>query len=369
LINKKITAGHFLIVTSVVSGLAVATKVSSLIFMLIPALVIVSVGRENMVRASAYLVLYGLLAAIIGVIFSPHNLISFNEFQAALRYESEVALGQTAVFYTRQFRATIPILFQFMKIFPYALGLPLLLLFLLGLFALPMSLNYNLLRAAFLLYFIPNAFLYAKWTRFMMPVIPLMLIIATLFILFLLNKIKSTSRYLEVSVAAFLVLLVVVPGVAYLSIYQRPDVRLSVSSWINRNVPPGSFILSETANVVDIPVDSLHKYQHVSFNFYDLDQEAQLQDQLESHLSDADYIFVPSRRIFANHQSENYPLLNAYYAKLFSGQLGFEEVAKFSSYPSLSLLGKTLLEFPDEQAEETWTVFDHPVVRIYRKSL
>ena len=71
-----------------------------------------------------------------------------------------------------------------------------------------------------------------------------------------------------------------------------------------------------------------------------------------------------------NHPKEKYPLLNEYYQRLFSRSgfaKGFEKVAEFSSYPKISLFGKTLLEFPDENAEETWTVFDHPVIRIYKK--
>ena len=46
---------------------------------------------------------------------------------------------------------------------------------------------------------------------------------------------------------------------------------------------------------------------------------------------------------------------NEYYEKLFSGELGFSKVAEFSSGQN------------DEAAEETFTVFDHPVIRIFKK--
>lgn len=105
----------------------------------------------------------------------------------------------------------------------------------------------------------------------------------------------------------------------------------------------------------------------ISFNFYDLDRDHNLQNELHTYLRKADYIFVPSRRIFKNHLQSQYPLLNDYYQKLFSGELGFEKTAEFTSYPRIELFGKTLIEFSDEGAEETWSVFDHPVVRIYRK--
>jgi len=90
-------------------------------------------------------------------------------------------------------------------------------------------------------------------------------------------------------------------------------------------------------------------------------------DELKNHLENANYIFIPSRRIFANHPRDKYPKLNEYYDKLFSRELGFKKIAEFTSYPKITLFGKTILEFPDEQSEETFTVFDHPVVRIYKK--
>ena len=209
----------------------------------------------------------------------------------------------------------------------------------------------------------------------------------------------------------------ILPGIAYLSIYQSSDIRFTASDWIYNNIPDNSYILFETANVVDIPIQSQKSlkqnefasgqakvksknYQLISFNFYDLDENSELQPQLQEHLAKADYIFIPSRRIYANHYCpendksqmtnkqinykiqkfydknwceylrKKYPLLNEYYDKLFSGELGFEKVAEFASYPNLKFQissFKLNLEFPDETAEETWTVFDHPVIKIYKK--
>jgi len=216
----------------------------------------------------------------------------------------------------------------------------------------------NLLRFAFLIYFIPSALIYAKWSRFMTPIFPIITIFAILFLL----RIKVINV-----IKIIIIIIAILPGIAYLQVYQNPDVRFQASDWIYKNIPNNSYILSETANVVDIPVlnpkseirnpkqiQNLN-YQIISFNFYDLDQSLELQLELSNHLEKADYIFVPSRRIFANHSKKTYPILNQYYEDLFSGKLGFEKVAEFSS------------GLNDEQAEETWTVFDHPVIRIYKK--
>ncbi len=388
LMRKKITPKHFLLIASIVSGLALATKASALIFMAPPVATIIYYHRNKFYEIFKSLSLYFLLSMLVGVFFSPHNLISFNEFIGTLSYESAVALGTLPVFYTRQFAGTIPILFQFVKIFPYALGWPILLSFILGFFVLPIGRQENLLRFSFLIYFLSNAFLYAKWSRFMAPAMPLIIVIAVLTLIrfsgWLFNTVNenlnekskieeqkmSTKNFLHLGYYCLILVITfsfIIPGMAYLSVYAHQDVRFTASDWINGNIRKNSIILSETANVVDIPVTNPNNDKIISFNFYDLDTDRGLQQELKQDLQKADYIFIPSRRIFMNHPKEKYPLLSDYYSKLFSGSLGFNKVAEFTAYPEISFLGQTLLKFPDERAEETWSVFDHPVIRIYQK--
>ena len=58
---------------------------------------------------------------------------------------------------------------------------------------------------------------------------------------------------------------------------------------------------------------------------------------------------------------EKYPITSHYYKMLFTSKLGYTEVAKFTSYPSL--LG---FEINDDTSEETFQVYDHPEVRIFK---
>jgi len=371
-------------------GLAIATKISSVVFLILPLVStlwkITITNKKKVVQDLYRFIKFILGVMLVFVTFSPHTIISFPEFMSSVSYESSVALGAYLPFYTRQFVDTTPIVFQLVKIFPYALGWPQFILALSGFVFLSWKNKYfNFLRFSFLIFFIPTAFIFAKWSRFMAPVFPLTSVFAILFVYKMhewadvipmkigIQK-KLHGFRIRSGMTICSIFIVILPGIAYLSVYQQPDVRFKASQWIYSHISPQSKILSETANVIDIPIPPPHfeqaieQYQNISFNFYDLDASPVLQKDLNSYEQLADYIFIPSRRIFMNHPLGTYPVLNNYYQRLLNGSLGYEKVAEFSSYPRIEILGKTVFEFPDENAEETWTVFDHPVIRIYKKN-
>ncbi|MEX2080200.1 MAG: DUF2298 domain-containing protein, partial [Dehalococcoidia bacterium] len=82
-------------------------------------------------------------------------------------------------------------------------------------------------------------------------------------------------------------------------------------------------------------------------------------------LAGADYIVISSNRVrdSVKRLEREYPATLRYYELLDSGALGFERVATFGVEPSF--LG---ISIPDQGAEESFTVYDHPEVRIYQKT-
>ncbi len=398
------------------SGLALGTKMSSLIFLAIPVFIVVYSGfifksatgvSGRVYRFIILSFVYLSICLLVFALSSPHSLLNWNDFIGSMNYESAIGLGTYKAFYTRQFENTIPLLFQFEKILPYVLGWPQLILGILGFIFLPsyivkrilqvalvkgpitrgksaasrlwqllstdgkLSLVtesaklIDILRFALLLSFLPVSFFFAKWTRFIAPAFPIFSLFAILFLIHFLRKNRV--------IFTLVVFATIIPGVAYLSVYLTPDIRFTASGWIYKNIPAQSKILTETANVIDLPIisptyqETPKNYLISSFNFYDLDVDHQLQLDLSGALNQADYIIVPSRRIFKNHPKNMYPILADYYEKLFSSTGEYEKIIEFSSYPKITLFGKNLIELPDENAEETWTVFDHPVVRIYKR--
>ena len=342
-----------------------------------------------------------IVAGIVSFIFSPHNFISLRELLGSMHYEADVGLGGVIPFYTRQFLLELPILFQVNHIFPFAFGLTTFILSVLGLLILPYSRSYNILRFTAISYAALTMSWYAKWTRFLAPIYPIMILLAVLTIAYLYQRFISGkfSRRVNYSLGTIILLLCIIPGVAFMSVYTSRDVRFVASEWVYKNIPAGSYVLSETANVIDIPIPDVqnkeqipdgYNIQYLSFNSYEVDVDRRLQIDLQEAITRADYIFLPSRRVFYNHTcvdlkgkilttrhsnekcaylARTYPVLKKYYEDLFSGKSGFIKVAEFSSYPRIELFGKTILEFPDESAEETFTVFDHPVMRVYKRSI
>ena len=114
------------------------------------------------------------------------------------------------------------------------------------------------------------------------------------------------------------------------------------------------------------------------------DDNADKLARFQSVLDQADYIFIPTSHQYSQitRLPERYPLTTEYYRQLigcpadkniiwcyrvaesgmFHGNLGFELVATFESYP---IIGPLVIN--DQTAEESFTFYDHPKVLIFKK--
>jgi len=168
--------------------------------------------------------------------------------------------------------------------------------------------------------------------------------------LFFIQKIKS--KFL----LYFIIFLSVFPGGYFLKTYFSPDTRILATEWINQNISPESNLLSESGNVVNLPLYG-SKINVNNFDFYALDDDPEKFELLNQFVRQSNYILIPSRRVFKNQNNKLFPLSQKYYQSLFSGQLNYHLLNTFSKSNSFLL--------NQENAEETWSVFDNPTVRIY----
>jgi len=348
----------YLILSALISGIGLASKISSLIltipiFLSLFFLFIKNHSFKKLFFTSSFFIS---LIFLFGIIFSPYSLINYSDFVSSMKYEIDVANGSLPVFYTRQFLKTTPYFFQLQKIFPYTNGIFIFILSFFGLYFILKSffkkhkISIYLLITLFssLIYFIYQGQLFVKWTRFMSPIF----FVAPLLSLFFIQIIKP--KFLNY----FFIFLSLLPGVYFFKNYLFTDTRIQATEWINENIPFDSYVLSESGNVVNIPLyDS--KINVTNFDFYTLDNDQKNSQNLNQLINQSDFIFIPSRRVFTNQNNSSFYYSQQYYQNLFSGNLNFNLVRTFSNPNSLFLNSET--------AEETWSVFDNPTIRIYQR--
>lgn len=360
----------FLILASAFFGLSLGVKISALTSAPVLLSGIIIKSWPSKTKLLKLVVKNCLIIISVFFIVAPYVFLDFTAFRSNLEYEASLAIGKIPVFYTRQFIDTIPILFHMEKILPYALGPVLLVVGVIGFFAYLFSLFKKLkpgllvLVIAFLSLFLPNAFLFAKWTRFIAPAFPFFAI----FTVFFLSEIEGKKRILAYVLASIVITTTFIWACTFFSIYRNPDVRITASDWLEKNAPPSSIILVENGNMIDIPLGG--NFQRISLDFYNLENNLEDRQKVINTLERADYFIIQSRRVFLNHQRlrDQFPKTARFYDKLFAGDLGFTQIKEFNSYPQLQLeVGSLKLEIPDEAAEETWSVFDHPAIRVFKK--
>lgn len=363
----KKTNLSYLLISSIFLGLGLGTKITAGFFFPVIFLALSLKLLRSPFKLISFLLASLLTSLATFIITSPFVFLDYANWQNSFNHENAVAQGSSLVFYTRQFIETYPLVFQLEKILPYALGIFLLVFGVLGIAVIflrlvkKFELSLFIILVTFLCLFIPNLLLFAKWTRFIAPTFPFIGIFAAFFLQILNRKFRLATPIST----GILLIPTVLWSLAFFSIYLNHDVRITADNWMKTQLPMEAIYLIEGGNTVDLPLSSPNK---ISLDFYDFEDNPKIRESLIQSLEKSDYFIIQSRRVFLNHQrlSNLYPKTAHFYNTLFNGQLGFQEIKEFHSYPSLSFIGIPI-EFPDENAEETWTVFDHPVIRIFKK--
>lgn len=182
---------------------------------------------------------------------------------------------------------------------------------------------------------------------------------------------------------------------AFITIYSRHTTRVMASQWIFNNIPAGSVLSMEhwddplPLNLPDFPPSQ--QYRQIEFPLYGVDSDQKWQMMIPK-LQQVDYIIMSSNRLFGSLTTDQvkYPLTTKYYQALFDGSLGFKKIAEFTSRPNVPIPGIHLcltpplvhygtvalpsqqcplpgVSFVDDYADETFTVYDHPKVVIFKK--
>jgi hypothetical protein len=186
-------------------------------------------------------------------------------------------------------------------------------------------------------------------------------------------KHKTKKPAVLYTICAFLFAFFLTWPFSFEHIYTQNNTRYTATQWINQHIAAGQTIAIEHWDD-GLPLAGQEKYLIQTLALYDPDTPEKW-STVKNQLEQTDYIVIASNRLYTPLQKLTkcvklpagrcYPQTTAYYQRLFAGQLGFQKVAEFTDYPTVPLLN---LPIDDQSADESFTVYDHPKVMIFKKT-
>ena len=232
---------------------------------------------------------------------------------------------------------------------------------------------------------------FAKALRYVYPIYPIIAVLIGIFSVLLWEKIRHKKWVISgVYLCSFLILWW---AWGFTSIYRMPHTRVQASHWIYSNIPHESRITYEVwddAVPVSFDTYSSSLYRIVGLPMYDPDSVNKWKT-ITGILEQSDYIAITSNRLWRSLYAlrDRFPVTSRYYELLFSGKLGFTDITTVTSYPclipgsfgmvqtktnltpppfSMTTTNNCLLALNDDGAEESFTVYDHPKVILFKKT-
>ncbi|HVF69394.1 MAG TPA: glycosyltransferase family 39 protein [Xanthomonadales bacterium] len=319
------------------------------------------------------------------IFFEPYAVIDFATFWQQTTQQSELTINPFYFPYTLQFVSKIPYIYEFKNIFLWGLG-PVISIFAFAgtayfafrLFGKDRNTQFAkelILFTFFFVYILIVGKFAVGFMRYMLPVYPLFALFAAVLVYKLILMLNSQIKNKLILNTLYLILatsLLVWP-LSFMEIYARPNTRIMASYWIYNNVPLNKTVAVEHWDD-QLPIGQPISYNTQILKLYEPDTKEKW-EEVNKQLATTDYIIIASNRLYAPLQSLTdckklpsyrcYPKTAEYYQRLFSGNLGFEKVAEFTSYPTIPIAN---LRINDQGADENFTVFDHPKIMIFQKT-
>ena len=186
------------------------------------------------------------------------------------------------------------------------------------------------------------------------------------------NRLASLYRFAALLLATLGIAGGLFWSLAYVNgVYNREHTWITASRWIYENVPSGSVILWELwddplpKSIPGEPGMDMYStgLSNIDWSPYEEDTADKF-EIMKQKLREADYVAYSSKRIYdsVDELPQRYPMTNLYYQAMRDGRLGFELAQEVTSPPQL--LGMVL---DDRHADESFSLYDHPQVSIFRK--
>lgn len=154
--------------------------------------------------------------------------------------------------------------------------------------------------------------------------------------------------------------------VSFMTIYAVPNTRVSASNWILSAIPAGTTIAVEHWDD-RLPIYGSERYRIEELPLYDYPDNQEKWTNINQTLQQSDYIIIASNRLYRPLQKLGdctqyhacYERTALYYHDLFANRRGFTLIKTFRVSP---------LGLNDDLADESFTVYDHPTIYIFKKN-
>lgn len=330
---------------------------------------------------------HGLIIAATTILtllfFEPYALLDIQTFIEQTVEQSHMTDSAFTFPYTLQYVGKLPYFYELRNVLLFGQG-PLLAFFtfsgilLLTIHAMIKSKTGEwakefILMVYFWVYFLIVGNFAIGFMRYMLPLYPLFSIGGAFFIMqtvIMFPMLKRKVIALPLSVLLFVAFLLW--PMSFLSIYTKPNTRIIATQWIHQYIPEGATLAIEHWDDA-LPLTEQQRYTILTLPLYDPDTADKWQ-RINSQIDQTEYIILASNRLYTPLMKLTdcprlpidrcYKQTAQYYQQLFDGTLGFQKVADIFRYPTIPF---TSITIPDQSADESFTVYDHPRIMIFRK--
>ncbi|HLL60431.1 MAG TPA: glycosyltransferase family 39 protein [Candidatus Nitrosocosmicus sp.] len=367
-------------------------------------------------KTISHLCIFIIVTALFTFFFMPYGILDYQEVLKDLQQQTAMRTNPYIFPFTLQYVGTIPYWYYLKNIFLWGVGPVVGILSLIGMFQLIINnyelritnsnvssskfkyhqlfTNHYLLLTIFLIFYLYYFLLIGnsavKFMRYMLPLYPFIAILAGYGLSqFPISdsayRIKNNliKKLLAIRYSLFVILLAILWTSMFVNIYTKKHTRISASEWIVKNIPQGSHVAVEHWDD-RLPIFGSENYQIQEMTLYEQPDDEMKWNLLNQKLIQTDYMIIASNRLYTPLQRLDdcekyracYPRTKEYYQRLLNGlplhtdygSIQFIKVAEFESYPYLEIPFLNYeLQISDHEADESFTVYDHPKIMIFKK--
>jgi 4-amino-4-deoxy-L-arabinose transferase-like glycosyltransferase/sugar lactone lactonase YvrE len=352
------------------AGLAIATKFSALPFLLPIGIAVIDRCRvEKRLRPLFAGACAGAALLIAFFVGQPYAILDFQAFRSSILEQSRMVRTAGLFPYTNQYVGVPKYLYDIEQMVLWGMGPPLGLAAIAGTIACCLrairkrQMTEIILLSGVLPFFAITGSFDVKFPRYLLPIYPLTVLWGVVW----LQEWASRSRIGRIARG------VVVAGTllwlaAFMRIYTRPHSEVTASEWFYRQIPAGAKIAGQDWDEgfpFPLPGErNPERYRIVTLSYYEPDTPEKIR-RISAELASSDYAVFQTKRIYGavTRASKKFPLTNRYFQGLFAGDLGYTLVQDITSRPAF--LG---IQIPDELADESFSVYDHPKNLVFQNT-